>query len=179
MAEEVLIEVDDRGVATVTLNRPEVNNAYDEAMLRGVHAAVDPAEEAAMKIETHLQIADGNDGVGRFGRGSRAVACANIALAKYWGKSDVALNLPAVPSLSLTLEGLETHTEVTLTDASIDEVVLDVDLPVVSLGRILYDNQRGGYRSTLTLAGDLPAEAGARLLSRVAELLDSPVRLVM
>src|SRR5690606_26258272 len=56
---------------------------------------------------------------------SRAVACANIALAKYWGKSDVALNLPAVPSLSLTLEGLETHTEVTLTDASIDEVVLD------------------------------------------------------
>lgn len=41
MADEVLLEVDDRGVATVTLNRPEVNNAYDEAMLRGVHDAVD------------------------------------------------------------------------------------------------------------------------------------------
>ncbi len=66
-----------------------------------------------------------------------------------------------------------------LSGLDVDEVVLDVDLPVVSLGRILYDNQRGGYRSTLTLAGDLPAEAGARLLSRVAELLDSPVRLVM
>ena len=44
MADAVLLEVDDRGVATVTLNRPEVNNAYDEAMLRGVHAAVDAAE---------------------------------------------------------------------------------------------------------------------------------------
>lgn len=44
MADPVLLEVDDRGVATVTLNRPDVNNAYDEAMLRGVHAAVDAAE---------------------------------------------------------------------------------------------------------------------------------------
>jgi diphosphomevalonate decarboxylase len=57
---------------------------------------------------------------------SRAVACANIALAKYWGKRDVALNLPAVPSLSLTLEGLETHTEVTLLDDALDDrVTLD------------------------------------------------------
>ncbi|HEX7041085.1 MAG TPA: E3 binding domain-containing protein [Trueperaceae bacterium] len=66
-----------------------------------------------------------------------------------------------------------------LSGLDVDEVVLDLDLPVLSLGRILYDNQRGGYRSTLTLAGDLPAETGARLLARVAELLDSPVRLVM
>lgn len=44
MADEVLLEVDERGVASVTLNRPEVNNAYDEAMLRGVHDAVDAAE---------------------------------------------------------------------------------------------------------------------------------------
>ena len=29
-----------------------------------------------------------------------ARACANIALAKYWGKSDVRRNVPAVPSIS-------------------------------------------------------------------------------
>ena len=29
----------------------------------------------------------------------RAEACANIALAKYWGKSDLGDNLTAVPSL--------------------------------------------------------------------------------
>lgn len=42
----------------------------------------------------------------------RAEACANIALAKYWGKSDQGDNLTAVPSLSLTLDALRTRTEV-------------------------------------------------------------------
>jgi diphosphomevalonate decarboxylase len=55
-----------------------------------------------------------------------AVARANIALAKYWGKSDVPLNLPAVASISLTLEPMRTETLVrfdeTLAD---DEVVLN------------------------------------------------------
>jgi diphosphomevalonate decarboxylase len=45
-------------------------------------------------------------------RRATAVAYANIALAKYWGKADVRANLPAVPSLSLTLAGLETKTTV-------------------------------------------------------------------
>jgi diphosphomevalonate decarboxylase len=59
-------------------------------------------------------------------RGFRAVAFANIALAKYWGKADVAENLPAVPSLSLTLAGLRTVTEVRFdTELATDEVVLD------------------------------------------------------
>jgi methylglutaconyl-CoA hydratase len=44
----VLVDVDDRGVATVTLNRPEVGNAYNAAMLDGLinglqHLARDPA----------------------------------------------------------------------------------------------------------------------------------------
>ncbi|HQY29134.1 MAG TPA: enoyl-CoA hydratase-related protein, partial [Burkholderiaceae bacterium] len=37
----VLWNLDARGVATVTLNRPEVNNAYDAALLDGVMAAMD------------------------------------------------------------------------------------------------------------------------------------------
>jgi diphosphomevalonate decarboxylase len=41
-----------------------------------------------------------------------AVACSNIALAKYWGKADPEQNLPAVPSLSLTLHALRTRTRV-------------------------------------------------------------------
>jgi diphosphomevalonate decarboxylase len=43
---------------------------------------------------------------------ARAKAHANIALAKYWGKSPLGDNLTAVPSLSLTLDALETRTEV-------------------------------------------------------------------
>lgn len=61
----------------------------------------------------------------------------------------------------------------------LDEVILDLDVPVVSLGRVLYDTHRGGYRSTLAVAGDVPPERGARFLARVAELLDAPVRLVL
>lgn len=48
----------------------------------------------------------------------RAEACANIALAKYWGKSDKGDNLTAVPSLSLTLDALRTRTEVEFVDGS-------------------------------------------------------------
>lgn len=42
-----------------------------------------------------------------------AIAHPNIALSKYWGKRPGAPNVPAVPSLSVTLEGLSTTTSVT------------------------------------------------------------------
>ncbi len=53
-----------------------------------------------------------------------AVAHPNIALAKYWGKRDVAHNVPATPSLSVTLsgDGLETRTTVQF-DASLERDV--------------------------------------------------------
>jgi diphosphomevalonate decarboxylase len=47
-------------------------------------------------------------------RYAKVRARANIALAKYWGKSDDALNLPAVPSISVTLDPMITETTITL-----------------------------------------------------------------
>ncbi len=41
MANEVLWEIDGRGVATVTLNRPEVNNAYNGDLIQGLLATMD------------------------------------------------------------------------------------------------------------------------------------------
>src|SRR4051794_26398167 len=41
---------------------------------------------------------------------ARVVAHPNIALAKYWGKTGDAKSLPAVPSLSLTLDAMSTTT---------------------------------------------------------------------
>lgn len=59
-------------------------------------------------------------------RSATARACANIALVKYWGKRDAALNLPAAGSLSLTLAALVTETTVTFDPAlAADEVELD------------------------------------------------------
>lgn len=53
-----------------------------------------------------------------------AEAHPNIALVKYWGKRDVALNLPAVPSVSMTLGGWRTRTTVAWGTAA-DEVVIN------------------------------------------------------
>ena len=55
-----------------------------------------------------------------------ARACANIALVKYWGKRDAALNLPATGSLSLAAGALVTETTVTFDPALRDDaLVLD------------------------------------------------------
>ncbi len=56
-----------------------------------------------------------------------AVAGTNIALVKYWGKRDAALNLPAAGSLSLTLDRLGTRTRVAFDggDGGDDRVLLD------------------------------------------------------
>ena len=45
-----------------------------------------------------------------------AAAQPNIALVKYWGKRDNALNLPAAGSLSITLDALHTRTTVRFDD---------------------------------------------------------------
>lgn len=59
-------------------------------------------------------------------RTAQVMACSNIAIAKYWGKADTELNLPAVPSLSMTLDGLRTVTRVTFDDElRTDEATLD------------------------------------------------------
>jgi diphosphomevalonate decarboxylase len=55
-----------------------------------------------------------------------ARACANIALVKYWGKRDAALNVPAAGSLSFTLDGLLTETSVRFApELSADTMSLD------------------------------------------------------
>ena len=55
-----------------------------------------------------------------------AVAHPNIALVKYWGKADVEMNLPAVGSISITLDTLTTTTRVRFDSGNDhDELVLD------------------------------------------------------
>ena len=55
-----------------------------------------------------------------------AQAQPNIALVKYWGKRDAALNLPAAGSLSITLDALHTRTRVRFDDSlGADDVTLN------------------------------------------------------
>src|SRR5438105_12533543 len=58
-------------------------------------------------------------------RVATAVSCANIAFVKYWGNRDEKLRLPANPSLSMNLAGLETETTVEFNEGwEQDEVII-------------------------------------------------------
>lgn len=57
---------------------------------------------------------------------ARARAHTNFALVKYWGKRGTALNLPAVGSISVTLKGLATETQVTF-DPDLHEDTLELN----------------------------------------------------
>src|SRR5712692_5419074 len=55
--------------------------------------------------------------------GATAVANANVALAKYWGKRDETLNLPYTSTISITLAGLETTARVRFDSHLRDDVI--------------------------------------------------------
>jgi diphosphomevalonate decarboxylase len=89
---------------------------------------------------------------------ARARARANIALAKYWGKSDETLNLPAVPSISMTLDPLVTETAVEFREGlTSDEFVLN-DAPALAV-----EDKR-----VSALLDRVRAESGIGLRARVA-----------
>ncbi|MCR9278609.1 MAG: diphosphomevalonate decarboxylase [Pseudomonadaceae bacterium] len=77
---------------------------------------------------------------------SRAIAHPNIALVKYWGKAETASNIPAVPSLSVTLDTFISETEVTA--AKTDSVVLD--------GRVATDSKITDFLATVRAKHELP-----------------------
>jgi len=54
-----------------------------------------------------------------------ARANVNVALVKYWGKRDAALNLPATGSISLTLAGLGVEARVAFDDGERDRLEID------------------------------------------------------
>jgi diphosphomevalonate decarboxylase len=87
-----------------------------------------------------------------------ARACANIALAKYWGKADTKYNIPAVPSISLTLDKLVTETAVEFdSNLDADEVRLD--------GRRATPSERDRVCAMLNVVRH---HAGTRARARVA-----------
>jgi len=95
-----------------------------------------------------------------------ARAHSNIALVKYWGKRDARLNLPAVGSLSLSLEALHTDTTVAF-DQHLrqDEVVLagssDADRRRVSAFLdLIRQRAQTDLRARVSSSNNFPTGAG-------------------
>ncbi len=61
-----------------------------------------------------------------------------------------------------------------LSDHQLDEIMLSKDVPVLSLGSASSEGN-----STLSLSGNIPPDQGTAFLTRVAELLSEPVRLII
>jgi diphosphomevalonate decarboxylase len=99
---------------------------------------------------------------------SAARACSNIALVKYWGKSERGDNRTRVPSLSLALEALQTHTRVRFDSAlPSDLVTLDgrpaAEKPRLRVVRLLDElRARAGSaeRAEVTSHNDFPTASG-------------------
>lgn len=94
---------------------------------------------------------------------ARAIAHPNIALIKYWGKRDDASNLPAVGSLSVTLDALSTDTT----------VCFDAGLRADSLS-LNGVPQPAGDRRLAACLDALRALAGVRSHARVTSVNDFP-----
>ncbi|WP_437301783.1 diphosphomevalonate decarboxylase [Sorangium sp. So ce388] len=99
---------------------------------------------------------------------SRATAIAhpNIALAKYWGKRADGHNLPAVPSLSVTLAGMATTTEVAF-DAALERDELH-------LGGAALPPDAEATRRVAGLLDRVRAASGRRERARVVSRNDFP-----
>ncbi len=97
--------------------------------------------------------------------GATARAHSNIALAKYWGKRDAALNIPAVGSISITLDALHTDTTVTFDPAlTEDELWLDDhESPADRVSAVLdLVRERAGleHRARVASSNNFPTGAG-------------------
>jgi len=118
-------------------------------------------------------------------RSAAALAHPNIALSKYWGKREGGGNVPAVPSLSITLAGLATTTRVTFDDALTSDALVLNGAPAspLAVGRVaeLLDHVREasgiGARARVVSTNDFPTASGlASSASGFAALAVAAVR---
>jgi diphosphomevalonate decarboxylase len=93
-----------------------------------------------------------------------AIANANLALVKYWGKADAAAGHPAGASLSVTLDGLSTVAGVELSSELEDDEILGLPAaPAAKVKRFL-EVVRSRYglrqRARVALTSNFPVAAG-------------------
>ncbi|MBV8651629.1 MAG: enoyl-CoA hydratase/isomerase family protein [Alphaproteobacteria bacterium] len=97
MSEDVvLVELDRRGVATVRLNRPEVNNAYNDAVISGLAGALE-----RLRGESNLRL------VVLRGNGRHFQAGADLAFLRQLTTSSAAENLAFSRATVAAIHGLQ------------------------------------------------------------------------
>ena len=105
----VLWELDARGVATVAFNRPEVNNAYNADMIRGVHEALDALGAARGCGRSSSAATAGTSRPASTSGGAaevaQLVARENLAISRTTGETVRRLDTLPVPTVALVQGG--------------------------------------------------------------------------
>jgi methylglutaconyl-CoA hydratase len=105
----VLWSVDGRGVATVTLNRPEVNNAYNGELIQGLLAALDALESAdglrAVVIKGNGKHFQAGADLKWIDAVRKSSAEENVRVSRATAEAVQRLNLAPVPTIALVQGG--------------------------------------------------------------------------
>ncbi|PMR68493.1 enoyl-CoA hydratase/isomerase family protein [Halomonas heilongjiangensis] len=94
------LNIDDRGVARLTLNRPEVHNAFDDSLISELNAHLDRLREAAGRGEVRVVVLGSE--------GKSFSAGADLGWMKRMVEYDVEDNLADSRKLSQLMHGLDT-----------------------------------------------------------------------
>jgi methylglutaconyl-CoA hydratase len=105
----VLWNVDARGVASVTLNRPEVNNAYDGELIQGLLAALDALGQAsglrAVVIKGNGRHFQAGADLKWIDAVRKSSAAENVRVSRATAEAVQRLNLAPVPTIALVHGG--------------------------------------------------------------------------
>lgn len=99
-------------------------------------------------------------------RQGSALAHPNIALVKYWGKADASMNVPAVPSVSVTLDALTTQTRLRF------DTAMNADSLCMNGDELALTSTQA--RRIVACLDVLRALAGTRLRARIETRNDFP-----
>ena len=118
-------------------------------------------------------------------RSAKVFSPTNIALAKYWGKRDLKLNLPQNSSLSATLENFGTKTEVSFSDSLKKDLIVlngtsvsEVEHPkIVKILNLIRERSNRKIYAEVITDNNFPTAAGlASSASGISALVAASVR---
>lgn len=128
-------------------------------------AAAKAAQKSGLADESKLAFANFEDGTMQIRAIKSARSDSFVELSKQLSANSIN-NLEDVDLVIADIAELE-----------LDEAVLNIAAPVMTLGRVEYGFD--GARSVLSISGDISIEAGAKFISIFAELIESPIRLLV
>ncbi|MCD6672247.1 MAG: enoyl-CoA hydratase-related protein [Burkholderiaceae bacterium] len=105
MNETILQSIDRRGVVTLTLNRPEINNAYDDALIDAVLGAIDQLAgidtARALVVQANGRHFQAGADLGWLARVAGESAAANVRASRRTAEVVHRLNTLPLPTLAL------------------------------------------------------------------------------